>query len=305
MKTISWPGAKRRRVDDLLAWCPAGEIGATCEPFWGTGALTVELLRLGRVTGPVFAAEANGPLRRWWSWLLSDVDGAVGLMGEWRAKYGMAGDEREVYGEMRTRWNSMQAADPDGADTSALLWCLVYASTNNLARFNRKGEYNQTWGRGRVIPDPAAMFAPDTVRVLDDLAGRIEMHTDFQAALDAFFAYVDDGGVGVCYLDPPYVLQAEMYDANRWGAPDVARLMDYLEGLEARHAWWFYTDYLERAGAEHPYRQALEAHFRCQPVSLTGNARPTGSSVSSLEVVVCGSVVEEQRRQRGFDWGES
>jgi len=297
MKTISWPGAKRRGVEELLRWCPSGEIGAMCEPFWGTGALTMELLRMGRISGPVFAAEANAPLRRWWQWLLSDVEAAVHLMGEWRKRCSLAATVRDVYTERRAEWNAMQIDDPNGADSSALLWCLVYASTNNLARFNQKGEYNQTWGPGRKIPDPAQAFTPEIVGVLENLAGRLEMHDDFRGAMGAFFSHMDEGRPGVCYLDPPYVLQAGMYDANRWGIADVNVLMGYLEGLEEHNAWWFYTDYLERNGENHPYREALECRFYCEQVSLTNNARPTGSSVASREMLICGSVVEEQCTQ--------
>jgi site-specific DNA-adenine methylase len=297
MRTISWPGAKYRALDDLLRWCPQGSFGAMCEPFFGSGALTLALA--DRIEGPVFVAEANDPLRNWWRWALADVDSLVVRIAEYRDMWSGAATHRAEFDTMRQTWNEMARAEPVTMDTAALLWCLIYASTNNLARFNRRGGYNQTWGQGRAIPDPQQVITPDARRRIQSMAPTTKLFDDFSAALLAFLDFLDEGGTGVCYLDPPYVLEAGMYDANAWGVGQLTRLMDFIEGLEARAAWWLYTDYMAKGDAAHPYAHAL-TRFQQVALRTTRDARPTGASRRSSEVLTVGTVVEA-RTHRLFE----
>jgi site-specific DNA-adenine methylase len=121
----------------------------------------------------------------------------------------------------------------------------------------------------------------------------VRLCCDYRAAFDDYLDYLDDGGTGVCYLDPPYILEAGMYDANQWGAADLGQLMNYIEGLEARGAWWLYTDYLAKGGRDHPYARALQ-RFRCVPIGSTRDARPNGAATDKREVLIVGSGAAER-----------
>ena len=292
MKTISWPGAKRRVIEQLLLWCPVFDIECMCEPFWGTGALTMQLLADGKITGDIYAAESNAPLRAWWSWVVNSPDDVISRLTFWREKYQGAKHNRDVFNDLRNKWNDMWINSPDSPDTVAMLWCLIYASTNNLARFNKKGGYNQTWGKGRVIPDPIKIFTPYMLDIFANLNGRLHMYNSFE---DAITEFNTKKGNNVCYLDPPYILQSGMYSANQWQLSDLQKLMNYIDDMEANNTWWFYTDYLKNADKYHPFKAELEQKFNCESVSFTGNARPGGSSLQSIEAVISGKAVSKRK----------
>lgn len=288
MRTISWPGAKYRALDALLQWCPDKPFGAMCEPFWGTGALTLALSE--HVTGPIFAAERNPHLRNWWEWLFDEPDELMLVIDAFREEYADTGTDRDVFNALRDGYNTGRH---DTITAAGMLWVLIFASTNNLARFNQQGGYNQTWGKGRVVPDPRTVITAETLEAVARVRRRVSMYHDYRAALDDFLDYLDDGGTGVCYLDPPYILEAGMYDANQWSAADLSQLMDYIEGLEERGAWWLYTDYLHKGSREHPYSLALQ-RFRCMQIGSTRDARPNGAATDKWEMLVVGSGVAER-----------
>lgn len=293
-RTISWPGAKYRAIDTLLRWCPGQPFGAMCEPFWGTGVLTLALSK--QVTGPIFAAERNPHLRNWWQWLFTAPDYLIRAIETLREKYRGAGSDRDVFNALRDGYNSDKH---DTITAAARLWVLIFASTNNLARFNQQGSYNQTWGKGRTVPDPRTVITPETLDAVARVGHYVRLCCDYRAALDDFLDYLDDGGTGVCYLDPPYILEAGMYDANQWGVNDVDQLMGYIEGLEERGAWWLYTDYLRKGGREHPYSLALQ-RFRAVPIGSTRDARPNGAATDKQEMLMVGSGAWETAPARAW-----
>jgi len=290
MRTISWPGHKGRSVETLAQWLPDGSIGAMCEPFWGTGALT--LATQHRVEGPVYIGEANAPLLNWWTHMFDAPENMMASMSQFREDYAPAKYNRAVFNTLRDGWNERNRREPYALDTAALLWCLIYASTNNLARFNQKGGYNQTWGNGRTIPSPIEVIKPSTLKSIASVAGRVNIHTDFADAMSSFFGWLDSGGTGVCFLDPPYILEAGMYDAHAWGTQKLRQMMDCIEGLEERNAWWIYTDYMRKGDDLHPYADALAAHYQQVPIVSTRDARPTGVARTKEEVITVGTVVE-------------
>jgi site-specific DNA-adenine methylase len=243
-----------------------------------------------QVTGPIFAAERNWHLRNWWQWLFVAPTELIRAIEALREEYGDTGSDRDVFNALRDGYN---AGRSDTLGAAAHLWVLIYASTNNLARFNQQGDYNQTWGKGRVVPDPRTVITAETLRAVARVGHRTRLCRDYRAALDDYLDYLDDGGTGICYLDPPYILEAGMYDANQWSAADLGQLMDYIEGLEERGAWWLYTDYMRKGGREHQYLQALQ-RFRCVPIGSTRDARPNGAATDKQEVLAVGSGAAER-----------
>lgn len=296
LRTISWPGAKYRVLDTLLSWCPEAPFDVLCEPFFGTGALSLALSPL--VTGPVLAAESNAHLRNWWRWLFAEPEAVVDAISELRDNFRDAGADRAVFDALRDGYNRRAQESPNSIETAAHLWVLIFASTNNLARFNQHGQYNQTWGTGRVVPDVRMVISEETLRRVSDVGQRIRLFADFKEALDEFLDYADEGNTGFAYLDPPYILEAGMYDANRWSLSDLTMLMAYIEGMEERGLWWIYTDYMAKGEQEHPYSVAL-SRFRQVPIMSTRDARPSGMALSKHEVLIIGSVAEERMTDPG------
>lgn len=294
-RLLSWPGAKYRQLDDLLQYVPDNHPDdmAICEPFFGTGAFTLSLVE--NINAPVFIAEANQPLRNWWQWMFKDPSALIGQMMHSRQEYMEAGKDRAVFDAMRDGWNKQKIDYPDAVETAAWLWCLVYQSTNNLARFNSSGGYNQTWGQGRKVPDPEQVYGPFEMRCIKWLAQSVSAGcfvSDAFLALDEFMEYVDGGGTGICYLDPPYIVQTETYDRNCWERPHIDKLMNYIEGLDSRRVWWLMTEYMSKGEKHHPYERSLNTHYRVVPLDRKLDARPTGEQLPTCEVIILGSEVD-------------
>ncbi len=295
-RMISWPGAKHRQMEQLMMFVPSNysDQVAICEPFFGTGAFTFELI--SNTYGPVFAAEANKPLHNWWTHMMHDSENMIDRMSYWREHYAEAKTNRLAYENMREEWNDMNAEDPIGLDTAALLWCLIYQSTNNLARFNKSGQYNQTHGLGRSVPDPKEVFDYFTMQPIVQLeeATRYGCFVeDFEDALCRFMSYLEtDIDGGICYLDPPYIVQTETYEKGCWDKDKLASLMNYIEGLEELQCHWLYTEYFKKGDKTHPYEQSLRTHYRVFPFERKKDARPNGKQLETVEVIIIGSAVD-------------
>ena len=259
------------------------------------------------ISAPVFVAEANQPLRNWWQWLIRDTDTLVERMAFYREEFRAAGHDRSVFDAMRDGWNEQKKQHPDSIDTAGWLWCLVYQSTNNLARFNSSGGYNQTWGQGRKVPDPMQVYGPDELRAVNCLADAVSkgcLADDAFKALDLFMEYVDDIGAGYCYLDPPYIVQTETYDRKCWTRPHVDKLMNYIEGLDTRNIPWLMTEYMAKGDKTHPYSASLYAHYRVLTLDRKMDARPKGEQLPTEEVVVLGDWVDTDANDSAEDFTE-
>ena len=98
---ISWPGNKHRQLQQLLSFVPeyyTDEV-AICEPFFGTGAFTLEMVQ--NTNGPVFAAEGCAPLRNWWLQLMAVPEDMARLMAQFRTDYSEAGRDRDIFDALR------------------------------------------------------------------------------------------------------------------------------------------------------------------------------------------------------------
>ncbi|MFA5452597.1 MAG: DNA adenine methylase [Candidatus Methanomethylophilaceae archaeon] len=292
MKLISWPGNKQRQMNQILRFVPdtIRDDAAVCEPFFGTGAFTMSLL--DTTNGPVFAAEACKPLHNWWAHLMQSTNEMISLMSDYRSQYAGAKTDRKVFDELRDGWNAMNISSPSSVETAAMFWVLIYQSTNNLVRFNQSGKYNQTWGKGRNVPDPLQVFTEVPRRYiswLHEATNKGCFATDFNDAISKFIEY---GDVGVCFIDPPYILETGTYDDDCWGDDELAQLMGWVERLENDRYWWMWTDYIANGDVRHPYENSIRSHFTVEPLVRNRNARPNGTSDTKEEVMILGSDVE-------------
>lgn len=291
---ISWPGRKTRQLDQLLRFVPdtIPDDCHLCEPFFGTGAFTFSLLDTCD-RGAVFAAESCLPLNYWWSWMMACPENMAEYMADLREQYASASEDRAVFDKLRDGWNERWSMNPEDCLTSAMLWVLVYQSTNNLARFNKQGFYNQTWGRGRKVPNPVQVFdgrTCDTLRHLAEAVARGCFVTDFRDCLQQMQDRCEET---IVYLDPPYILETGTYRTDCWGPDQLAQLMGWVEDMECDGQWWLWTDYLSNGGTVHPYYETIRNHYRIYPLQRRKNSRPNGSSDSKEEVIIISSVVAD------------
>ena len=292
---ISWPGRKKKQLPQLLRFVPHNILDdcAICEPFFGTGEFTRALLDTCD-RGAVFAAEACRPLYFWWQNMMHNTETMLDCLTVTRNHYSEAGSHRDTFDALRDGFNQARLDDPEGPMTAAMLWVLVYQSTNNLARFNQKGGYNQTWGKGRVVPDPQEVFGKQELyilKLLKDATDRGCFTTDFRLCLQAMQDACPDNVL--VYLDPPYILETGTYQTDCWGNQELNTLMDWIQGLETDGHWWMMTDYLANGDQTHPYAEAIKTHYQVYPLERKHNSRPNGTSDAKEEVIIVGGSVGE------------
>lgn len=297
---ISWPGNKRRQLRHLIAFVPdVPKQAGVCEPFFGAGCFTLEMIERG-CDGPVYAAEACRPLWGWWMNMMSQPEDMIELMSEVRCEYAEASISRYVFDDLRDNWNESWEYDGFSAENAAMLWVLIYQSTNNLARFNQKGKYNQTWGCGRRVPDPHRVFGEREIALLHKLkvatdAGCFAL--DFREALGKA---LDAEGDFLYYLDPPYILETGTYKTDCWGRPQLDTLIQWVEELEQNWHWWLWTDYLSNGREHHPYEASIRAHYRIYPLPRGKDSRPNGTADAKEEVIIAGMTVGEPKEERSL-----
>ena len=286
-RLISWPGCKYRQLGAILSCVPDRDWQAICEPFLGAGAFSFSFAGM---EAELYWAESNEPLTNWWDWLLREPDYFVAAMAEMREEYEQAKADRDIFDALRDGFNALNSTDPRGMKTGAMFWVLIYSSTNNLARFNLSGGYNQTWGKGRKVPNPYSVFTDEVMGDLDwaSYKNRGYCDDDFRAALDRFIIQARyASGKAICYLDPPYIVQTETYQTGAWTERDERDLIGWMEKLDEAAVPWLATNYLSKGEKVHPFADRL-ARWRMYPLDRKLDTRPTGQGLPAEEVVIIG-----------------
>ena len=286
-RLISWPGCKYRQLADILSYVPDRNWQAICEPVLGAGAFSFSFAGMG---AELYWAESNEPLANWWDWLLREPDYFVQAMSEVRHKYEQAKVDRDVFNALRDGFNELNRTVPRDAETGAMFWVLVYSSMNNLARFNLSGQYNQSWGKGRNVPDPHSVFTSDVIADLDwaRYKNRGCCDDDFRTALDRFIIQARyASGNAIAYLDPPYILELDSYPSGTWTERDEYDLINWMYRLDEAAIPWLATNYLSKGDKVHPYADRLQ-DWRTYPLNRKLDARPTAQSLPAEEVVIIG-----------------
>jgi len=300
---ISWPGAKFRQLEHIFNSVQI-DADTICEPFFGTGAFSLQLVDK---TDKLFISEQYH-LYLWWRYLLKDTDEMISRMSYFREKYADAKTDREVFNKMRSLYNFLSEEDGFYIDTPALLWVLVYQSTNNLARFNKKGGYNQTWGKNRNVPDPNVVFNNEAKATLckmrSSLASReydfhnkdlilMDIFSDFKICLHKFESYIYTHECKpFIFLDPPYIIKTEVYKKNDWTIEQERMLFDAMHQYDRHSTPWIMTNYIQTDVQKHPFYQEIYDNWQVIPLPRKLDARPTGTGNYVEEVIICGKGVK-------------
>lgn len=306
---LSWPGAKFRQmsqITDALSGRP-GPWQVIIEPFFGTGAFTWEMMSADTVS--VFASEKDARLRTWWQNLLLHTDEMISEMSSVRREFEAAGVDRAVFDRLRDTYNVEQVERPADIRTSAMLWVLVYQSTNNLARFNRSGGYNQTWGKGRRVPDPTVVFDDEARWAMRSLVRKASPPSsgtiligDFRSTFEKFRVLVDGSvllsGIArsemIAFLDPPYVIRTETYQKGCWTLRDEEDMWTWVRWMDVEGIPWVMTNYLSKDDSvsgkvvEHPMMEEIRDTWRVLPLDRRIDTRPAGVSTPSEEIMILG-----------------
>jgi DNA adenine methylase Dam len=174
-------------------------------------------------------------------------------------------DNQETYVELRKRYNNSQ----DFID----FFILVCTCTNNMMRFNKKFEFNQTWGKRN--------FNDSTRKKLKAYHDRLYGSNITFSNKDFFECPVEDGFV---YLDPPYSLSEAGYNAY-WSKALEERLYVFLDELNNRGIKFMLSNVAEHKGVKNPHLDkikkytVIDLNFDYNKVSRNGDS-------NSKEIIV-------------------
>ena len=288
---ISWPGAKYRQLKMLLQYATNIGVGtALCEPFFGTGCFTMHFIRKAR--GRVYASDSCEPLYSWWNYLINHTDIFVKELARASEHVRNSVNSKEDFALLRNQWNQLNEDDPGSIEVAALLWPMIYKSTNNLARFNKTGKYGQSYGHGRNIPNTEAVFDSEGIEIIEYLregmATGCFVRSCFEC-LDLFLYDLNSVNGAFCFLDPPYIVSNDVYSRGSWGIEDVYRLRGIIQDLENAGVPWMMTEYFKKGDVVHPLAEDYRSNFRVFPLDRKCDAAPRMAQVPADEVVVVGS----------------
>lgn len=97
-------------------------------------------------------------------------------------------ESKEEFLYLRKEFNSNKT--PEG------LWALMLSCTNNLMRFNKKGEFNQTWGK--------RTWNSNTDKKVDVFKNHIRKYKNKINFLSTHFKNIKINKPSMVYIDPPY-----------------------------------------------------------------------------------------------------
>lgn len=152
-------------------------------------------------------------------------------------KYNLSKENKEGYLELRKAYN-------DGNKEWHIFYTLLAYSFNNQIRFNKKGEFNMPFGKGR------SSFNPTLKKKFEDFSNAIHnknikfTNNDFKKLnIDKL---KDDDFV---YLDPPYLVTEATYNTG-WNEETEKELLSLCDKLNEKGIKFAISNVLEHNGSK-------------------------------------------------------
>jgi site-specific DNA-adenine methylase len=78
----------------------------------------------------------------------------------------------------------------------------------------------------------------------------MSFYNDFRPCFEDFLDWA--GPEDICFIDPPYILSADLYDMS-WTIEDEKALFEYIHKLDSLGVRWMMTNYLYFGEYAHPF----------------------------------------------------
>jgi DNA adenine methylase Dam len=159
-------------------------------------------------------------------------------------------EDKEAYHESRDKFNE------EGAENPFHFFCLVQSCTNNMMRFNKKFQFNQTFGK--------RTYNPNTEEKLKAYYERIRTQNvkfsnlNYTDLFDKLLKY--DEGEMFIYIDPPYYGITEAGYNAFWSKQLEEMLYDYIEKIDKNGFKFALSGVSEHKGQKNPFFDKLNKY---------------------------------------------
>lgn len=207
---LKWTGSKRSQVSRISAYVP--EHRRYFEPFLGGGAMLFIYAHPGAIAGDIYA-----PLIDFWKMVRDNPKYLISNYSkQWKA---LQRDLPEYFYTVRDRFNKTHQPED--------LNFLMRTCVNGIARFSKKGDFNNSFHLSRKGMKPDRFS-----RNVSEWSNRIQ-GVEFRNG--DYLGTIIDAKVGdFLYLDPPYGGNKQRYINDI----DIDSFFDHLEDLNIRRVKW-------------------------------------------------------------------
>lgn len=178
-------------------------------------------------------------------------------------------DNKNKFYEYRDIYNNLLERDP------YLFFNLIISSTNNFMRFNKKFNYNASFGE-RTITD--SIF-----KKLEGYHNKIHSSTNFNFCSNSFEEILIRDNSFV-YLDPPYLLTKAGYNCY-WSEELDDKLISLINELDERNIKFMLSNILNYNGKEYKHYKFLK-QFNIKEISIDYNKVSKKGTKLIKEVII-------------------
>lgn len=236
---LNYTGSKTDLMPQLLKWFPKEEdVDTFYDVFTGGGSVMVNT-----PYNKVIANDVIPVLIKLWDIIYKkDIDKTIVKLLE----YQIGKDEQEEFLKMRKEFNINK-------NNPYIFFGLVSACTNNLMRFNLKGEFNQSFGK-RSIND-------STIKKLKDYADVMKQkditftNYSFEELIKTYTPTEND----FVYFDPPYAGTNSGYNTI-WNDEKEKVLHSLMDELTSQGVKWAFSGVSIHKGVENPGMEFLSKY---------------------------------------------
>ncbi|MFA5048554.1 MAG: Dam family site-specific DNA-(adenine-N6)-methyltransferase [Patescibacteria group bacterium] len=164
-------------------------------------------------------------------------------------------DNQDYYVDLRSKFNKLN----HGVEKSALFHILLGSCTNGLARFNSKGEFNQTWG-ARCVKHS-----------LETLENQVKKFTILLQSYEQ--TQIKDNTL--LYLDPPYLLSNDCYTAKGWNEKEEEKFLNWVSTMNCK---WALSNIISKDSRKNELLQSFGKMYNVYYLSKKYNAKVGGYS---------------------------
>jgi len=270
---FKWPGNKKDLLSILQEVFKQSECTKIHEAFAGSAVFS-----LNTEAKSYTIADTNKHLYELWRNLKNNFDDVLKCIND--CEVSRLKIDQDYYNEIREHFNKLTS----GIEKSAMFYLLLGSCTNNLARFNLKEEFNQTWGKR-------------TTKIEDYLTSEFKnklfnIDVKFQGYEQT---QIDDNTL--LYLDPPYLLSNDCYTANSWGRKEEDSFLLWLSTIKSK---WCLSNIITKGDKTNDLLKEFAKRYNIYYLSKKYNAKVGGydkrEDYQSQEVLVTNFPVNFDRK---------